>query len=190
MKTKEKILESSFALFREKGFQATAISEILENANAYKKSLYDHFDSKEEIGFAYLEHLSRQQGIVMRKVLEKSKDMDDFIDKWINFIIRDQRNTTRKDCPIALFSGEISHLPQFEPYRNQAIQYVLQTTESCIEHFRNDLRTDTLHQIAIELYIAYLGGLRLYSLTKDRKVIERMKDQMKHTARKKNKDFF
>jgi AcrR family transcriptional regulator len=179
VKPKEKILDSSFTLFREKGFQSTGISEILEKAGAYKKTLYDHFHSKDELGFEYLTYLSDQQGVVMLKVLDKSEDLDDFIEKWVNFILRDQRHSSRKDCPIALFSGEISHLTQFDQYRNKAIQYVLETVERCILRFKPDLKADVLRIHSLDLYMLYLGGLRLYSLTKDRKVIDRMKDQMK-----------
>jgi len=100
MKPKDKILESSFTLFREKGYQATGISEILEKAGAYKKTLYDHFESKDHIGFEYLDYLSIQQGIVMLKVLDKANSLDDFIEKWVNFVLRNQRNSSRKDFPI------------------------------------------------------------------------------------------
>ncbi|EOQ88518.1 transcriptional regulator, TetR family [Leptospira yanagawae serovar Saopaulo str. Sao Paulo = ATCC 700523] len=184
MKPKEKILESSFALFREKGFQATGIAEILERAGAYKKTLYDHFKSKDDIGFEYLNYLSEQQRIVMLKVLSKANDITDFIDKWVNFIVRNQRNTSRKDCPIALFSGEISHLHQFDSYRNNAVQHVLETVEVCILKFEANLRPDLVKSLSYELYMSYLGGLRLYALTKDRKVIERMKAQMMHSAQR------
>ncbi|TGN10108.1 TetR/AcrR family transcriptional regulator [Leptospira ilyithenensis] len=187
MKPKDKILESSFTLFREKGFQATGISEILEKAGAYKKTLYDHFKSKDEIGYEYLNYLSLQQRVVMLKVLDKAVTLEDFIEKWVNFILRNQRNSSRKDCPIALFSGEVSHLSQFDPYRTDAIQYVLDTIEICILRFRSDLKQDGLKSLSLELYMLYLGGLRLYSLTKDRKVVERMKEQMKHCAGKKNR---
>ncbi|MDZ4727520.1 MAG: TetR/AcrR family transcriptional regulator [Leptospira sp.] len=179
MKPKDKILESSFTLFREKGYQATGISEILEKAGAYKKTLYDHFESKDHIGFEYLDYLSIQQGIVMLKVLDKANSLDDFIEKWVNFVLRNQRNSSRKDCPIALFSGEVSHLPQFDMYRNKAVQHVLETIETCINRFKSDLKSDPLKSLSLELYMLYLGGLRLYSLTKDRKVIDRMKEQMK-----------
>ncbi len=179
MKPKEKILESSYTLFREKGYQATGISEILEKAGAYKKTLYDHFESKDHIGFEYLNHLSIQQSSVMLKMLDKAKGVDDFIEKWVSFVLRNQRHSARKDCPIALFSGEVSHLPQFERHTSKAVQHVLDTIESCIQKFRSDVKSETLRSLSTELYILYLGGLRLYSLTKDRKVIERMKEQMK-----------
>lgn len=187
MKAKQKILESSYTLFREKGFQSTGISEILEKAGAYKKTLYDHFDSKDELGFEYLNYLSEQQGIVMLKVLGKSSDLEDFIEKWVNFIVRDQRHSSRKDCPIALFCGELSHLPQFDMHKNKSLQFVLETVEKCILRFRPDLKPEALRSHSIDLYMLYMGGLRLYSLTKDRKVIERMKEQMKVSIGKKSR---
>ncbi len=187
MKPKQKILESSFTLFREKGFQATGISEILEKAGSYKKTLYDHFDSKDELGFEYLAHLSHQQSVVMLKVLDKSSDLEDFIEKWVNFILRDQRNSSRKDCPIALFCGELSHLSQFDPYKHKSINFVLETVEKCIIRFKPEIKVESLRTISLDLYMTYLGGLRLYSLTKDKRVIERMKDQMKSSVPKKNR---
>lgn len=184
MKAKEKILNSSFTLFREKGFQATGIAEILEKAGAYKKTLYDHFSSKDEIGFEYLDSLSKKQSIVMLKMLEKSESLEDFILKWVDFIVRDQRNSSRKDCPIALFSGEVSHMPNFDIHRNRAVAHVLDTVESCILRFHPDWKRDVLRSLSVDLYMSYLGGLRLYSLTKDKKVIERMKMQMTSSIRK------
>ncbi|EMY70441.1 hypothetical protein [Leptospira vanthielii] len=114
----------------------------------------------------------------MLKVLAKANGMSDFIEKWVNFIVRNQRNTSRKDCPIALFSGEISHLSQFDSYRNKAVHHVLDTVETCILKFAPNLRPELVKSLSYELYMSYLGGLRLYALTKDRKVIERMKSQM------------
>jgi len=64
-------------------------------------------------------------------------------------------------------------------YRNKAVQHVLETIETCINRFKSDLKSDPLKSLSLELYMLYLGGLRLYSLTKDRKVIDRMKEQMK-----------
>ncbi|TGN17582.1 TetR/AcrR family transcriptional regulator [Leptospira idonii] len=179
MKIKEKILDSSFSLFRDKGYQATGISEILQNASAYKKTLYDHFESKDDLGNEYLNHLAVQQNLVMLKMLDRSDSISDFIDKWVSFIVREQRNNSRKDCPIALFSGEISHLSQFDTARTNAIRKVIETIKVCVGKFDRNRKGEKLDSISLQLYLLYLGGLRLFSLTKDRKVIELMKSQMK-----------
>ncbi len=179
MKAREKILQSSFELFRKKGFLETGIAEILENAGAYKKTLYDHFKSKDEIGFEYLRFISKQQQEMMFKFFEKSNSASEFIDKWIRFSLREQRNFDRLDCPIALFSGEVSHLEQFRLHSKAAISIVLDTIEIFVNKNRPDLEKVEQRELSQELYMLYLGGLKLFSLSRDKKVIEQMKAKMK-----------
>ena len=121
----------------------------------------------------------------MRKVSEKSSSIEDFIDKWINLSLREQRNYGRFDCPIALFSGEVSHLDQFQTHSKAAIESVLETIESLVKENRSDLKRIEQKEISQELYILYLGGLKLFALTKDKKIIEQMKIKMKTCLRKK-----
>jgi TetR/AcrR family transcriptional repressor of nem operon len=185
MKAKEKILLSSFDLFRKKGFLQTGIAEILENAGSYKKTLYDHFKSKDELGFEYLQYITERQKEIMRKVSKKSSSIDDFIDKWINLSLREQRSYGRFDCPIALFSSEVSHLEQFQIHSKAAIESVIETIESLVKENRSDLKKIEQIELSQELYILYLGGLKLFALTKDKKIIEQMKKKMKSCFKKK-----
>jgi len=52
--TKEKILNSAFKLFYQKGFHATTIDDILKDAGLNKGSLYHIFKSKKEVLLAVI----------------------------------------------------------------------------------------------------------------------------------------
>lgn len=52
---KNQILEASLALFLEKGFDKTSVSDILEHLNIARGTLYYHFESKEAIMDAIIE---------------------------------------------------------------------------------------------------------------------------------------
>ncbi len=54
--TREGILEAAARIFGEKGYHATSMSDIAEAVNLQKASLYYHFDSKQEILVALLDH--------------------------------------------------------------------------------------------------------------------------------------
>jgi AcrR family transcriptional regulator len=54
--TREGILEEAARIFSEKGFHATSMQDIAEAVNLQKASLYHHFDSKQEILIALLDH--------------------------------------------------------------------------------------------------------------------------------------
>ncbi len=44
-----RILESAMALFDERGFTATTVAQIAERADVAQKTLFNHFDSKQEL---------------------------------------------------------------------------------------------------------------------------------------------
>ena len=55
MNIKQKqILDAAFALFYSRGFHAVGINEIIKAANVAKKTLYNHFQSKDELIIATL----------------------------------------------------------------------------------------------------------------------------------------
>jgi AcrR family transcriptional regulator len=53
--TRERILETAAALFREKGYDGTSMAELARNVGITAAGLYWHFGSKDEILTAYLE---------------------------------------------------------------------------------------------------------------------------------------
>lgn len=57
---KEQILNHSFKLFLKKGFDATSISDILQDLNIARGTLYYHFESKEAIMDAIIERFGQQ----------------------------------------------------------------------------------------------------------------------------------
>lgn len=63
MTLKERIIESAYELFGEKGYDKTTIAEIIKRAGASKGGFYYHFESKEEIletiTFAYIEKVRK-----------------------------------------------------------------------------------------------------------------------------------
>jgi AcrR family transcriptional regulator len=54
--TREGILEAAARIFSKKGFHATSMQDIAEAVNLQKASLYYHFESKQEILIAILDH--------------------------------------------------------------------------------------------------------------------------------------
>jgi AcrR family transcriptional regulator len=53
---RQELVETAMRLFGEYGFHATGIDRIAEEANISKKTMYNHFRSKEELIIAALKH--------------------------------------------------------------------------------------------------------------------------------------
>ena len=71
---KEQILDMSFSLFLEKGYDNTSISDILSKLDIARGTLYYHFESKEALMDAIIERTAKKiveeaKGIVLQKGL-------------------------------------------------------------------------------------------------------------------------
>jgi AcrR family transcriptional regulator len=59
---RDRLVTTAARLFAEQGFRATGIDTILEEAGVAKATLYAHFDSKNDLIVAAIEHTSRTFG--------------------------------------------------------------------------------------------------------------------------------
>ncbi len=62
------ILEGALKIFGEKGFEATSITAICKSAKIADATLYEYFESKEDVLFSIAEHYTRQHLGNMKQV--------------------------------------------------------------------------------------------------------------------------
>jgi TetR/AcrR family transcriptional regulator, cholesterol catabolism regulator len=75
--TREGILEAAARIFGEKGYHATSMHDIAEAVNLQKASLYYHFESKQEILIAILDHALALINSRLESVLAQSLSPDE-----------------------------------------------------------------------------------------------------------------
>jgi TetR/AcrR family transcriptional regulator, transcriptional repressor for nem operon len=77
MQTKQTILQQAGVLFNSKGYKATSVSDITEATGFTKGALYRHFENKDELEAAALQHLlGNMLAIFREKVKSKSNAID------------------------------------------------------------------------------------------------------------------
>lgn len=87
---KEQILDAALELFYRDGFHATGIEKIRESANVSKKTLYNHFRSKDELILAVLRrrdeefrnHFMRMTERLTTKPADRLIAIFDVADEW------------------------------------------------------------------------------------------------------------
>ena len=62
LSAKQKLLDASLSLFRERGFAATTVDDLCHRAGVTKGAFFHHFESKDALGVAAVEHWSRTTG--------------------------------------------------------------------------------------------------------------------------------
>ncbi len=74
-RNREKIIDAAAGLFHERGFQPTALDEVLERSGVCRSNFYYHFRGKEDLG---LEVLARQaerfEAGIIRGILENESE--------------------------------------------------------------------------------------------------------------------
>ncbi|MER3554661.1 MAG: TetR family transcriptional regulator [Meiothermus sp.] len=84
---REEILSAALQVFSEEGFDSASMDRIAERANASKRTVYNHFPSKEELFVAVLEKFVREQQALKQIRYDPKRSLEsqlsDFADSQI-----------------------------------------------------------------------------------------------------------
>lgn len=104
--TKQFIIEQSAPVFNTKGVAGTAMSDVMSVTKLAKGSLYGHFESKDELSFAVVDHnLSKLIGMVeqaVSKVATAKEKLFAFLDLFADPV----QFPVEGGCPMVNFGTE------------------------------------------------------------------------------------
>ena len=181
--TKHKLLEAALQLMLVKGFPATTLDEICEQAGVTKGSFFHYFADKEEIGAAVLDHfvtgrIQAVQGAPFHRLSDPLKRVYGYID----FMIKMSRETSAMpSCLLGNFAQDISDThPQLRArcgrHFDQWAQMMKRDMDAAKARYAPKAVFDT--QSLAEHFIAVLeGALILVKAKQDRKIFEK---QLRH----------
>lgn len=177
--TKAKLLDAAQRLMLAKGFPATTVDEICQEAGLTKGSFFHYFESKEDLGRATLERyagrgLGSLESAPFRRESDPLKRIIASIDFWIDRI---KDPSMECGCLLGNFAQELSDThpairAQCARYFDQWTGMLRQDFDEAKALYRPRARIDT--QGLAEHYVAAVeGGLLLTKASRDRKVFER-----------------
>lgn len=94
-----RILEEAGRLFRDKGFEAVSVAEVMKAAGLTHGGFYGHFESKDDLIAASLAHLLGSR-------LKEPLGFDAFADGYLSEAHRADAST---GCPMAALASETAH---------------------------------------------------------------------------------
>jgi len=83
LRTRQRLLAAALSRFCTKGFLATTIEDITEQADLGKGTFYRHFTSKEHILLALAEQTLNQLAAQLQTALKAPQDLDDALEKLL-----------------------------------------------------------------------------------------------------------
>ena len=168
--TQDLIINTSFELFYEKGYNATSIPDIMKKTSLSKGAFYHHFKNKHEIGKKVIEVILRKrikQGFINPLNETHNGTVPDLL---LEVFTKRIKNYSEREkalgCPANNLVGEIGYTEQdfrvilktlFEEWR-EALMKVIETGKSAGE-IKKDVNSSA---VAISLICAFEGvrGMR------------------------------
>ena len=163
--TQELIINTSFELFYEKGYNATSIPDIMKKTSLSKGAFYHHFKNKNEIGKRVIEVILRKrikEGFI--KPLTDNHDgtvPDLLIDVFTKRIKNYSDREKALGCPANNLVGEIGYTEQdfrvilktlFEEWREALIEIIESGKDK--SEIKKDVNSSS---VAISLICAFEG---------------------------------
>ena len=106
--TKDKLLNAAEALMLAKGFTATSVDEICEEAGVTKGSFFHYFESKDELARVVLERFCCNMGSVHASCCSGEKDPLKRLYAYVDGMIRHSKEKGKEGCLLGMFSQELA----------------------------------------------------------------------------------
>jgi TetR/AcrR family transcriptional regulator, transcriptional repressor for nem operon len=145
--TRQFIIEKAAPIFNTKGIAATSMSDIMEATKLSKGSMYVHFESKEVLACAAVDHNVKVLTAKLQAALSKSKTSKEQLFAYIDFFGNPLQSPLIGGCPILNFGTEADDTnPIVKEKVNNAIRTAQQLLTGITEkgiangEFKTDLK--------------------------------------------------
>lgn len=157
-----RILDNSFSLFKENGFNATSVSEIATSSGILKGSLYNHFKSKEDILIQVVDGVETQ--FIKTLQCEVAKDFEEILTHYADFFIQN-------DC--CLMANLLNEsLP--EKAFNKIITFFANWKLQLVDHMHISIPLEERIIFAEDVIMGYEGSVIIKRLNRNNNAVERL----------------
>jgi TetR/AcrR family transcriptional repressor of nem operon len=150
---RRKILDVAGKLFREQGFEAVSVADIMAGAGLTHGGFYGYFPSKEALVAAALLEASPESGI--------PQSLAELIPRYLSCAHKDNPGT---GCPVAALAGDVARMTP--PVRTAMTEVLSQHIDHVTALAQGD-SPEQRRQNAIGIYAALIGGLTLARMSND-----------------------
>lgn len=166
MSPRERILEKTFTLFHQQGYNATGINQIIEEAKVAKASFYQHFKSKEDLCVAFLNERHSFWFNQLEQFISKEKETKAKVLASFDFLIFMNKEENFRGCSFLNILSEI-------PSDNIKILRVLQSHKHDLRVYFQNIINDEL--LSDHIYLLFESCIIESQLFKSNQFIEQSK---------------
>ena len=173
--TRQEIIRKAAQLFNQRGYEGTALSDLMQATGLEKGGIYRHFDGKQELAEAAFEHAWK---VAMDTRFEGIDNVPNAVDRLLQFLenFRERRaGLVPGGCPLlntAIDSDDGN--PQLRAKARQALDSWLHRLQSIVEEGQRkaEIRSDVdAAELAILIITTLEGSLMLSRLQRKEELL-------------------
>lgn len=123
-------------LFYRQGYRATGINQVIAASGVAKASFYDHFPSKDDLLYAYLQQTARNELAEIRKLLDAAPSARERFFTPLRMLIPWFESSAYRGCPFQNILGEA---PPDDPRVREVARNYHETIRTIIRDLAADL---------------------------------------------------
>lgn len=156
---REQLIETALELFSRHGFHAVGIDTILRESGVAKRTLYNHFKSKDELILAVLRHYDGKFRNFFMQSVEGETDnprdrllaVFDVAEKWFN----------QKDFYGCIFVGAVGEFPENGTAIRHVCREYKRLMQRYIEELARDAKVEQPDELAGQLMLLFEGAITM-----------------------------
>jgi TetR/AcrR family transcriptional regulator, transcriptional repressor for nem operon len=164
--TRQEIIRKAAPLFNQRGYDGTALSDLMQATGLEKGGIYRHFDSKQELAEEAFEHASK---LAIDTRFEGTDQVPNAVDRLLRFLENSRQRRTGPvpgGCPLlntAIDSDDGN--PQLRAKARRAFDSWLGRVQSIVEEGQRkaEIRADVDAAELATLFVATLEGSLMLS---------------------------
>ncbi|MGF6229162.1 TetR/AcrR family transcriptional repressor of nem operon [Inquilinus ginsengisoli] len=150
----QKILEQAARMFRERGFDAVSIGDLMRAADLSHGSFYNHFDSRQELMSECVDYVSARAVGQIIGAAPSAEGRKVFVSQYLSVANRDAPGN---GCLMSSLASEIAREPKVRPTMTRYVQAFINTIAT---HFPWKKKANARRE-AIRLTSSLVGALLL-----------------------------
>lgn len=163
---KERIMDVTFGLFANQGYNSTGINQIISEAKVAKASFYQHFKSKEDLCVAFLNARHTYWFGELNNFINDKKGVKSKVLSSFDFLIHMNSKENFRGCSFLNILSEI-------PVDNIKILTVIQEHKKELRNFFSDLIKD--NSVSDHAYMLFESSIIETQMFKSNELIEKSK---------------
>lgn len=163
---RNRILDTTFVLFANQGYNSTGINQIIAEANVSKASFYQHFKSKEDLCVEFLNARHVYWFDALNDFIKNEKDLKSKVIASLDFLIHMNEKENFRGCSFLNILAEI-------PGDNTKILRAIQQHKEDLRNLFSSLISDDI--LSDHIYMLFESCITESKMFKSNQLIEKSK---------------